>query len=149
MSVRNLLDSYLKTAAEPQTHLPGSTAGDFRPAGHGRDRPPVGQSLGITGLPWRGAALGAGAGALYNLLYGDEDDSTLRSALRGALVGAGGEYGVRVGGEAARRHALHGGSGLTTGLAPLLATGLGAGAGGILGGILAPQRSRRESRGRR
>ena len=86
-------------------------------------------------LPWLGAGVGAAAGAGLDLLSGRPRNwrRTLRKSLTGAATGIGGELGLRLGGELARRHSVAGGGPEMAAMTPLVTGGLGAGAGYLLG----------------
>lgn len=87
-------------------------------------------ALGI-GLPWMGAAAGGFVGAGADLISGRPSNwrRTLRKGLTGAAAGVGGELGLRLGGELARRHAVAGGGPVAVGLTPVIGA-LGGGAAG-------------------
>lgn len=82
-------------------------------------------------LPWMGAGAGALIAGGADLLSGRPRNwrRTLRKGLTGAAAGVGGELGLRLGGELARRHAVAGGGPATVGLTPVIG-GLGGAAAG-------------------
>jgi hypothetical protein len=138
-----ITEIFPKTAAA--SGLPGDTSAQVAPDPRGSGGPGVGESMGVAQLPWRGALVGGLGGLAYNYLFDDDEDaSPVASALAGAAAGIGGEYGLRAGGELARRHAQHGGSGLAVGATPVATTALGAGAGLGLARLLRRRRRRGE-----
>jgi hypothetical protein len=87
-------------------------------------------ALGI-GVPWKGAVAGGLGLAAWNYLRAKKDKgrAAFNGAITGALGGAGTQLGMNVGGELARRHAVHGGSAAATASTAIGGTAAGAGAG--------------------
>ena len=105
--------------------------------------PSTGGTLADAGLhaPWLGAGVGAALGAGGDLALNGFKNwrRTLRRGLTGAATGVGAQLGLGLGGELARRHAINGGSDVSTGVVPVLGTLAGAGAGYALSHDRSPE----------